>query len=409
MHNRALHDTLAAFVEEAAWQLAEEVAAGAEVPFELIEQGRASAPLYCYRPLTDRFIAEHLGMLERLPSYPAARQNLQALPNLGAYLIARGRRAPAGDRRAMGDSALEAFITALWGDATEFVYDRERFAQVYGELEEAVYDGCSLSVVLAPVEGLVIDTDEVPLGEGSRSSAATRCSTPPPTCTATTTRRSPSSTSSPPPASSPPSSRPAAACAGCRPRCGCGTTPSPRSPRSPGRARTVARGCRCRSPPACGGWTATASSRPRKRIRCARSARSSPAAPRARASWRGRCAGSSWAASASRHGRPSRTGCCRRARCSGRASACATASPRSARRPRRANRWRAACGTRSRSSAPRSPGALDPALEGHVEELGSHLRAILRDVLCGHLDPALRTLADGLLASDEQPAEPTAF
>ena len=40
MHNRALHDTLAAFVEEAAWQLAEEVAAGAEIPFELIEQGR---------------------------------------------------------------------------------------------------------------------------------------------------------------------------------------------------------------------------------------------------------------------------------------------------------------------------------------------------------------------------------
>ena len=27
----------------------------------------------------------------------------------------------------------------------------------------------------------------------------------------------------------------------------------------------------------------------------------------------------------------------------------------------------------------------------------------------GHLDPALRTLADGILASNEQPAEPTAF
>ena len=35
-------------------------------------------------------------MLERLPSYPAARQSLAALPNLGAYLIKRGRRAPAG-------------------------------------------------------------------------------------------------------------------------------------------------------------------------------------------------------------------------------------------------------------------------------------------------------------------------
>src|SRR5215210_3441403 len=154
MHNRALHDTLAAFVEEAAWQLAEEVAAGAEVPFELTEQGRASAPLYCYRPLTDRFIADHLGMLERLPSYPAAAQGLEALPNLSAYLNARGRRAPAGEHRAQGDAALEAFITSLWGDATEFVYEHARFAQVYGELEDAVYDGCSLSVVLAPVEGL---------------------------------------------------------------------------------------------------------------------------------------------------------------------------------------------------------------------------------------------------------------
>ena len=51
--------------------------------------------------------------------------------------------------------------------------------------------------------------------------------------------------------------------------------------------------------------------------------------------------------------------------------------------------------------------ANDPVPEAHVEDLGSHLRAILRDVLCGHLDPALRTLADGLLT--EQPAEPTAF
>ena len=49
----------------------------------------------------------------------------------------------------------------------------------------------------------------------------------------------------------------------------------------------------------------------------------------------------------------------------------------------------------------------DPALELLVEDLGGHVRAVLRDVLCGHLDPALRTLADGLL--DEQPAEPTAF
>ena len=47
MHNRALHDSLAAFVEEAARQLADEVSGGAEVPFELIEQGRTRRPRRC--------------------------------------------------------------------------------------------------------------------------------------------------------------------------------------------------------------------------------------------------------------------------------------------------------------------------------------------------------------------------
>ena len=47
MHNRALHDSLAAFVEEAARQLADEVSGGAEVPFELMEMSphaRAASP-----------------------------------------------------------------------------------------------------------------------------------------------------------------------------------------------------------------------------------------------------------------------------------------------------------------------------------------------------------------------------
>src|SRR3954454_22090304 len=89
MHNRALHDSLAAFVEEAAWQLAAEVSGGAEVPFELIEQGRSTAPLYCYRPLTGTFIAERIGELAKLPSYPAARSGLENLSGLEDYLRRR--------------------------------------------------------------------------------------------------------------------------------------------------------------------------------------------------------------------------------------------------------------------------------------------------------------------------------
>src|SRR3954447_7619368 len=168
MHNRALHDTLAAFVQEAAWQLAEEVAGGAEVPFELdaTGNGRTVAPLYCYRPLTGRFIAQRIGLLGRLPSYPAAAQGLIALPDLPAYLQVQGRRVPAGDPRALADSALQAFLASLWADATDFVYDAERFTAAFADLEAAAYSGVELSVVLTAVDGLVIESEEVPLGAG---------------------------------------------------------------------------------------------------------------------------------------------------------------------------------------------------------------------------------------------------
>ncbi|HEX2413112.1 MAG TPA: hypothetical protein VHJ39_18260 [Solirubrobacteraceae bacterium] len=169
MHNRALHDSLAAFVEEAAWQLAEEVSGGAEVPFELVDaslSGRASAPLYCYRPLTDRFIAERSSELAKLPSYPAAVQGLAGLPDLPAYLQARGRRPPSPDRRQQADAVLHAFLTAVWADSSDFGFDRGRFDAAFAELEEASYGDRALSLVLAAVEGLVLENDEVPLSDG---------------------------------------------------------------------------------------------------------------------------------------------------------------------------------------------------------------------------------------------------
>lgn len=166
MHNRALYDSLAAFVEEAAWQLAEEVSGGAEVPFELIEQGRASAPLYCYRPLTSRFITERQTELAKLPSYAAALQNLMTLPELPAYLKARGRRTPSPDRRTQAAAVMEAFLGAVWSDASDFGFERERFDAAFAELEEAGYGDRTLSVVLAAVEGLVLESEEVALGDG---------------------------------------------------------------------------------------------------------------------------------------------------------------------------------------------------------------------------------------------------
>ena len=169
MHNRALNEALVVFVEEAAWQLAAEVSGGAEVPFELMTAAapsRRSAPLYCYRPLTGSFIAERTGALGRLPSYTHARQALENLGGLDAYLRARGIRTIPSDARARGDAGLQAFLAAVWAEATDFTFDGTRFASAYAELEAAAYSECSLTQVLAPVEGLVLESERVELGGG---------------------------------------------------------------------------------------------------------------------------------------------------------------------------------------------------------------------------------------------------
>jgi hypothetical protein len=169
MHNRALHDSLATFVEEAAWQLAEEVSGGAEVPFELVDaslSGRASAPLYCYRPLTGRFIADRTSELAKLPSYPAAVHGLAALPDLPAYLDVRGRRTPSPDHRQQADAALQELLVAVWAESSDFSFEPARFEAAFAELEETAYGDRVLSVVLAAVEGLVLESEEVALGDG---------------------------------------------------------------------------------------------------------------------------------------------------------------------------------------------------------------------------------------------------
>ncbi len=166
MKNRALHDALSSFVEEAAWQLAAEVSGGAEIPFELIEQGRSSAPLYCYRPQTGLFLADRAAELRKLPTYVVARSQVSGLAGVDDYLRRRGVRAVPPDALDRADMALQSFVTAVWADATDFVFEPERFEAAFAELEDAVYADQSLTEVMAPVDGLVIESERVELGNG---------------------------------------------------------------------------------------------------------------------------------------------------------------------------------------------------------------------------------------------------
>ena len=175
MRNTTLHGVIEAFTVEAAEQLEAETAAGAEIPFELVDtaggprgRGGGRVPLYCYRPLTGTFIRERLGLLSALPSYAPALRALTALDGAEAYLRQRGEARVPDDPRDRADAALRAFLTSVFAERTEFWFDDDRFEAAYEELERTLYDGRAVTTVVAPLLGVALDpeTREMAIGEG---------------------------------------------------------------------------------------------------------------------------------------------------------------------------------------------------------------------------------------------------
>jgi hypothetical protein len=167
MRSHTLHAALRTYVEQAAGRLADDTANGAEVPFELVEEGGTRhTPLYCYRPLVDEFLRERLGVLGALDAHaPAVRALSEHADGLGRYLTAHGRRVlPEPDQRAR--AALGLLLSRVFADTTEFAFDERRFERAYAELEALAFAGRSHATVLVGVLGLDIASDEVPLGDG---------------------------------------------------------------------------------------------------------------------------------------------------------------------------------------------------------------------------------------------------
>jgi hypothetical protein len=100
VRNAALHQQLENYAVDASGRLCGCTAAGEEIPFELCEEpGSGSAALYCYRPLTDRFVRDHQDRLSALPSHDDAARALSECEALDVYLTARGEARIPGDRR----------------------------------------------------------------------------------------------------------------------------------------------------------------------------------------------------------------------------------------------------------------------------------------------------------------------
>ena len=159
MRNRALHDALRDFALEAAALLTEELKAGAEVEFDVVDEGGGRGPaLYRYEPRTGAFIDERWPRLRELPACERACAELGA--GASAWLRLNGLR---GEQ---AEPALRAMLERLYEDATSFGFPEERFDRVYREVELTLYRDAVRARVIAPVRGAWMEAARVELGDG---------------------------------------------------------------------------------------------------------------------------------------------------------------------------------------------------------------------------------------------------
>jgi hypothetical protein len=184
-----LQAALAEFVAQAAASLHADVLAGQEVPFELAShsaRGRGASPLYCYRPLTAAFIAERFPELRRLGGYAAAAELLEDFDGLERYLIStgnedsvrrgmRGSAAGVNDASRRGarsrcDAALLALLQEVFDEQSDF--DRSKIDQHPERLERALerVEGSAFATgevtLAATLHGLTIASPELALTRG---------------------------------------------------------------------------------------------------------------------------------------------------------------------------------------------------------------------------------------------------
>jgi hypothetical protein len=163
MRNRSLHQRLRAFAEEAAFQLCADAEGADDMPFEVVASPGARTPLYCYRPLTGEFILDREGALAGLPTYRPAAAALAGLGGIEDYLRLRGESRVPADRDERGDLALRAFLGAIYEDRTDFEFADDRVTRAYEQLERTVYERRALTAVIVPLHGLALCSEEVPL------------------------------------------------------------------------------------------------------------------------------------------------------------------------------------------------------------------------------------------------------
>jgi hypothetical protein len=170
MRSLSLQAALGEFVESASGLLQAEIAAGAEIPFELDTRSTrrlpGSTPLYCYRSLTGPFIADRQAALERLPTRGEAARLLKGFDGLERYLAASGCEPARQTRPARVDAALIALLRDVFDEQTDFELRPERLQTALQRLEQSALASAGEVTLVATLHGLTLASPELQLAHG---------------------------------------------------------------------------------------------------------------------------------------------------------------------------------------------------------------------------------------------------
>ncbi len=162
-----LHRALRNFCLGSFFALAEELAAGADLPVALEEHAGPGRPtLYEYRPLVGAFVEQRAGWLGLREDATAALAALKDEPAAGIFAKAHAS-ARAGEDEALRRTILVPLLVRTAERCGGFDWEDEAFERAYGALEAALFGEHRAYVALAPLVGLTAG-GEIELAEGLR-------------------------------------------------------------------------------------------------------------------------------------------------------------------------------------------------------------------------------------------------
>jgi hypothetical protein len=170
MRSLQLQSTLTAYVEAVSERLRGELAGGAEIPFELEQQPGSRGPggpaLYCYRPLTVEFIAQRRSLLQALPEHQAAEQLLSTYEGLDRYLAGLGEDVSRLSGTARARAAIGSLLADVFAEQSDFDVRPERLEAALDRLQASALEAASEVTLVATLHGLTIGSPELVLTSG---------------------------------------------------------------------------------------------------------------------------------------------------------------------------------------------------------------------------------------------------